>query len=64
MSNPELFNEQIDALRLCYSNLNEYLETCGTDEDLRAKKMFAAHILELEKEQTNQLQVFDPVVVD
>lgn len=54
--------EKIDALRLCYSNLNSHLETCGDDEDLRAKKIFAAHILELETNYSLQLEViFDTV---
>ena len=64
MKNPVLFSEKIDALRRCYSNLNSYLETCGDEEDLRAKKMLASHILELEKEHTKQIPVFDAVQVD
>ena len=64
MENELLFKEKIEALRLCYSNLNAYLETCGDEEDLRAKKMLASHILELEKEHTKQIPVFDAVQVD
>ena len=64
MENELLFKEKIEALRLCYSNLNAYLQTCGSDEDLRAKKIFASHILELEKEHTKQIEVAFEVVAE
>lgn len=62
--NPIKIEEKIEALRKCYSNLNSYLETCGDDEDLRAKKIFASHILEIEKSYTNQLDLYDVIKVN
>ena len=58
MKNNIRLKEKIDALKVCYSNVHASFSVSADDKLLRSKKILAAHILELEKTHTEQLQVF------